>query len=97
MKVESGGDALSATWHGNAFDDYVGYDLDDDGFGDIPYELTDLSNVLESRNADLAFLRGTPALGLVSVAGHVVPLFAPKPILRDSHPRLTPRTGPDAN
>ncbi len=97
VKVESGGDALSAGWEGNVFDDYVGYDLDGDGFGDIPYELTDLSNVLESRNGDLAFLRGTPALALVSVAGHVVPLFAPKPIVRDLHPRLTPRASSDAH
>lgn len=97
VKVESGGDALGVQWEGNEFDDYVGYDLDHDGFGDIPYELSDLSNVLESRNADLAFLRGTPALALVSVAGHVVPLFAPKPILKDLHPRLTPREWPHAN
>lgn len=97
VRVESGGDALGVSWEGNEFDDYVGYDLDGDGFGDIPYELTDLSNVLESRNADLAFLRGTPALALVSVAGHVAPLFAPRPLLRDLHPRLTPLELPNAN
>ncbi len=97
VHVESGGDALGVTWQGNAFDDYAGYDLDGDGFGDVPYELSDLSNVLESRNADLAFLRGTPALALVSVAGHVVPLFAPRPVLRDERPRLTALELPHAN
>lgn len=97
VRVESGGDAMKVSWEGNAFDDYVGYDLDGDGIGDIPYELSDLSNVLESRNADLAFLRGTPALALVSVAGHVVPLLAPRPVLRDLHPRLMPRETPHAN
>jgi len=88
VRVESGGDAMAVSWNENAFDDYVGYDLDGDGIGDFPYELSDLGNVLESRSADLAFLRGTPALGLVSIAGHVVPLFAPKPVLRDARPRL---------
>jgi nitrous oxidase accessory protein len=88
--VESGGDALQVTWAGNAFDDYVGYDLDGDGFGDVPYALSDLGNALEMRNADLAFLRGTPALALVSLAGHAVPLFAPKPVLVDPKPRLSP-------
>ena len=97
VRVEAGGDAMGVHWEGNEFDDYVGYDLDGDGFGDIPYELSDLSNVLESRSADLAFLRGTPALALVSVAGHVVPLFAPKPVLRDPRPRLTPLELPNAN
>ncbi len=100
VRVESGGDALSLVWDGNLFDDYVGYDLDRDGVGDVPYELTDLGNALESQNADLAFLRGTPALALVSLAGHVVPLFAPKPVLRDLHPRMAPRArrgGDDAS
>ncbi|MCC7069828.1 MAG: nitrous oxide reductase family maturation protein NosD [Deltaproteobacteria bacterium] len=91
VRVESGGDALGLVWDGNLFDDYVGYDLDGDAIGDVPYELTDLGNALEAQNADLAFLRGTPALGLVSLAGHVVPLFTPKPVLRDPHPRLAPR------
>ncbi len=97
VRVESGGDAMGIEWQGNAFDDYVGYDLDRDGFGDIPYELSDLSNVLESRSADLAFLRGTPALALVSVAGRVVPLFAPKPVLRDARPRMKPLETSNAN
>jgi nitrous oxidase accessory protein len=88
VRVESGGDALALTWEGNAFDDYAGYDLDGDGIGDVPYELSDLSNVLEQRNADLAFLRGTPAMALVALAGHAVPLLAPKPVLRDAHPRF---------
>ena len=90
VRVESGGDAMKLVWDGNLFDDYVGYDLDGDDIGDVPFELSDLGNVLESQNADLAFLRGTPALSLVSLAGHVVPLFAPKPVLKDEHPRLKP-------
>jgi nitrous oxidase accessory protein len=88
VRVESGGDAMALTWEGNTFDDYAGYDLDHDGYGDVPYELSDLSNVLESRNADLAFLRGTPAMSLVALAGHAVPLLAPKPVLRDAKPRI---------
>ncbi len=97
VRVESGGDAIGLTWDGNEFDDYVGYDLDGDGVGDLPYELSDLSNVLESRNASLAFLRGTPALALVSMAGHVVPLFAPKPVLRDPHPSMKTLERSDAH
>lgn len=100
VRVESGGDALGLVWDGNLFDDYVGYDLDGDDIGDVPYELSDLGNALEAQNADLAFLRGTPALALVSLAGHVVPLFTPKPVLRDPHPRLAPRAphgGDDAS
>lgn len=94
VRVESGGDAMALKWEGNAFDDYAGYDLNQDGYGDVPYELSDLSNVLEQRNGDLAFLRGTPAMALVSIAGHAVPLLAPKPVLRDERPRMGKRGRP---
>ncbi|QQR90350.1 MAG: nitrous oxide reductase family maturation protein NosD [Myxococcales bacterium] len=36
VRVEGGGTALNTTWRGNMFDDYVGYDMDEDGVGDIP-------------------------------------------------------------
>jgi nitrous oxidase accessory protein len=88
VRVDGGGDALGVVWNGNEWSDYAGYDLDRDGVGDLPYELKDLSGALTSRHADLSFLRGTLALGLVGVAGEVVPLFAPKPVLRDPAPRI---------
>jgi nitrous oxidase accessory protein len=96
VRVDSGGDALGVTWEGNAWSDYAGYDLDGDGVGDLPYELKDLSGALTARHPDLAYLRGTLALTLLGVAGEVVPLFAPKPILRDPAPRLNLEVG-DAN
>lgn len=89
VRVEGGGDALGVSWEGNAWSDYAGYDLDGDGVGDLPYELKDLSGALTARHPDLAFFRGTLALALVGVAGEVVPLLAPRPILRDPAPRMT--------
>ena len=49
-------------WEGNDFDDYAGYDLDRDGYGDLPYELRSLSGALVSQHPALAFFRGAPAL-----------------------------------
>jgi nitrous oxidase accessory protein len=88
VRVDGGGDALGVRWVENTWSDYAGYDLDGDGKGDLPYELKDLSDALSVTHPELAFLRGTPALGLVAVAGEVVPLFAPKPVLHDDHPRM---------
>lgn len=88
VRVDGGGDALEVSWEGNAWSDYAGYDLDGDGIGDIPHELRDLAGALEARHGDLAFFRGTPALALISVAGHVVPLFQPKTLLRDERPSM---------
>lgn len=90
VQVEGEGDALGVDWQGNEFDDYAGYDLDGDGFGDLPYELRSLSGELVSEHPELSFFRGSLALALVSAAGEVLPLFAPKTLVRDPHPRLAP-------
>jgi nitrous oxidase accessory protein len=86
--VEGGGDARRALWEGNHYDDYVGYDLDGDGTGDVPYELRRLSTHLSSGIPNLAFFRGTPAFGVVDVLGKVVPLFTPHTLLVDERPRM---------
>ncbi len=86
--VEGGGDARGVTWNRNHYDDYAGFDLDDDGIGDVPYELRSLSADLESRYPNLAFFRGTPALQLVELAGRALPLLTPTTILVDAAPRV---------
>jgi nitrous oxidase accessory protein len=88
VSVEGGGDALGVTWTGNNFDDYVGYDLDGDGYGDLPYELRSLSGDLTSRTPELSFFRGAAALSLVEAVGHAVPILAPKLLLKDPRPRV---------
>jgi nitrous oxidase accessory protein len=86
--VEGGGDALTDEWEGNQFDDYAGYDLDGDGFGDVPYQLRSLSGELTAQYPDLTFLRGLPALSLTDAVGHLVPLYQPRTVLVDPKPRL---------
>ncbi|NIR60425.1 MAG: nitrous oxide reductase family maturation protein NosD, partial [Gammaproteobacteria bacterium] len=88
VRVEGRGSALDARWLGNAFDDYAGYDLDGDGFGDVPYELRSLGQQLTSRFPELRFFLGTPALALVELVGRVVPAFQPPRLLVDPQPRL---------
>ncbi|RME75801.1 MAG: hypothetical protein D6776_02490 [Planctomycetota bacterium] len=75
-------------WSGNRWDDYRGYDLDGDGFGDVPYELRSLSGELTAKHPELRLLAGTPALALIDVAAHAMPLLQPRLILRDPHPRM---------
>ena len=56
--------------------------------GDVPYELRSLANQMTGRYPEVAFLRGTPALWLVDVSNHILPLFRPKTIMRDSTPSM---------
>jgi nitrous oxidase accessory protein len=88
VAVEGGSDALGTRWDFNDWNDYAGYDLDGDGIGDIPYELRSLSSDLMSRTPSLQFFRGSPALALTDAVSHVVPLFTPRVILIDPHPRM---------
>ena len=90
VRVDGGGTAADIEWHGNYFDDYTGYDLDDDGTGDVPYELRSATAQLVGEHAQLALFRGTPALGLVDAAAHLDPLFQPQLVLADPRPRVVP-------
>lgn len=88
VRIEGGGDARAAEFHGNDWGDYAGYDLDGDDVGDLPYELRSLAGDLSTRNPQLRLFRGSPAMWLVEIVGRVVPLFRPTTILIDPEPRL---------
>lgn len=88
VMVEGGGDARASRWDGNYFDDYVGYDLDGDGAGDVPYTLRSLSDALTGKVPSLAFFRGTPSLTLLELVGQLVPLMTPRTLVVDERPRI---------
>ena len=90
VEVAGGGDALGVKWRRNDFDDYIGYDMDNDGYGDVPYTLRRLSSQLQSRFPGLAFFRGSATLALLDAMSELFPLFKPRTILRDPRPRLGP-------
>jgi nitrous oxidase accessory protein len=87
-RVDGGGDALGVEWEGNYFDDYAGYDLDDDGVGDVPFELRSFAGELVGKRPELAFFSGTPALALADAASHLDPLYQPRLVLVDRTPRM---------
>lgn len=88
VRVDGGGDALAVTWIENDFDDYAGYDMDGDGFGDIPHEPSSLSGELTDTYPEMSFFHGSPTLAMLEVAGRVVPMFAPRKILVDARPQM---------
>lgn len=91
VHVEGNVDPAQATWHGNYFGDYAGYDLDGDGTGDLPHEARSASGELVTRHPDLAFFRGGAVLGAVDAASKLLPLWRPKTLLVDAAPRMAPR------
>lgn len=93
VRAEERGDLMNTRWARNYFDDYQGYDLDGDGFGDIPYELRSLSGELIGEYPDLSFFRGTAALSVIEAVSSFMPLFQPSPLLVDHRPRMQPLPG----
>lgn len=92
VEVEGGGDALGVDWKENAFDDYAGYDMDRDGYGDIPYELRRLSSQLASTYPQLLFFRGAITLELLDAISLLFPLVEPQTTLIDSRPKMSAAT-----
>jgi nitrous oxidase accessory protein len=88
VEVEGGGDALGVDWTENAFDDYAGYDMDRDGYGDIPYELRRLSSQLASTYPQLLFFRGAITLELLDAISLLFPLVEPQTTMIDSRPKM---------
>ncbi len=92
VEVEGGGDALGIEWNENAFDDYAGYDMNQDGYGDIPYELRRLSSQLASTYPQLLFFRGAITLELLDAISLLFPLVEPQTTLIDSRPKMRAAT-----
>jgi len=89
VEVDGRGDARAASFSGNEWDAYVGYDLDGDGVGDVPHQPRSLAADWIARTPALAFFRGTAALGAVEWLGRALPLFGTAPLLVDPAPRLS--------
>ncbi len=90
VSVEGGGVAGDVAWSGNYWSDYTGYDLDEDGTGDLAYELRSFEGDLVDRAPALAFFHGTTALGAAEAVTTLIPLYAPRTLLTDPAPRMAP-------
>lgn len=88
VTLDGGHDAMDTSWTQNFFDDYQGYDLDGDGFGDVPHVFRSLSSDFISKRANVAYFRGTVALGVVDVVGRAFPILDTKTLLVDRRPRM---------
>ena len=89
-----GGRSENNSWtvgqQGNYWSDYVGYDGDGDGLGDIPYKSERLFENLMDQNSSLRLFLYSPAEQALDFAARAVPFVKPKPKLTDEAPRMEP-------
>ncbi len=81
-------------WKGNYWDDYQGFDRDQDGIGDSPYELYSYADQIWSDVPTAQFFVGSPMLEVVDFLERLAPFSPPALILRDESPLRNP--GPRA-
>jgi nitrous oxidase accessory protein len=72
---------------GNYWDGYRGYDLDRDGFGDVPFRPVRLASVLVEQNEPMLILLRSFFLDLLESAERVMPVLTPD-ALADRRPLM---------
>jgi nitrous oxidase accessory protein len=81
-----------STFSGNYWDRYRGYDLDRDGFGDVPYAPVRLFALVVEQTPPALILLRSPIVDLLDFAEKVMPVLTPQTLV-DARPRMTMRSG----
>jgi nitrous oxidase accessory protein len=76
-----------STFAENYWDAYAGYDLDRDGFGDVPFRPVRLFSVLVEQNEPLLILLRSFFLDLLEAAERIVPVLTPEALV-DARPLM---------
>lgn len=74
---------------GNHWGNYLGWDRDGDGIGDIPYEANDMVDRLSWRHPSMALLLGSPAVQALRLVGRQFPVLR-VPSVVDAYPKMHP-------
>jgi nitrous oxidase accessory protein len=90
----SGGRVQENSWTvdgiGNYWSDYVGYDADNDGLGDIPYKSERLFENLMDRESLLRLFIYSPVEQAIDFAARAIPFVKPQPKVADQAPLMQP-------
>jgi len=85
--VSSNNSEQTTVFAGNYWDSYEGYDLNRDGYGDVPFRPVRLFAAIVERNAPAIILLRSPFVRLLDSAERLLPLFTPA-ALADSRPAM---------
>lgn len=91
ISVAGGKTANRNRWKGNHWDDYEGFDLDEDGVGDTPYELYAYADRVWMDVPAARFFQGTPVMAVLDFLERLAPFSTPSMMVRDEQPLMTPK------
>lgn len=78
-----------SSFSGNYWDRYRGYDLDQDGVGDVPFRPVTLFSILAERNESALFLYRSILVDVLDAAERLMPALTPVDLL-DPMPLMSP-------
>jgi nitrous oxidase accessory protein len=88
--IAGGGEPHGNSWTQNYWGDYLGYDADNDGIGDLVYKSERLFEHLIDRHPQLRLFLYSPAIQALEFAARALPIFKPQPKLTDPRPLMAP-------
>lgn len=83
-----GGTAMNNTFRANYWDDYQGFDRDDDAVGDTPYELYAFGDQLWAEEPTARFFKNAPLMEAIDFLERLAPFSTPSLLVRDEAPRF---------
>lgn len=92
IKYVASRDELWGVKDGNHWSNYLGWDRNGDGRGDVPYEANDLVDRLTWRHPMMKLLLASPAVQTLRLVARQFPLLR-APSVVDKQPRMPPRHG----
>ncbi len=88
VRVSAATTALDNVWVDNYWDTYQGFDLNQDGVGDTPYELYIYSDRIWMDRPMTQFFRGSPIMETLDFIERLGSFSEPSLVLRDPTPKL---------
>lgn len=89
IKYVASKDEFWGVKQGNYWSNYIGWDRDGDGMGDVPYEANDLVDRLTWKYPAVKLLLNSPAVQTLRLVARQFPLLRATSIV-DRHPRMLP-------
>jgi nitrous oxidase accessory protein len=77
-------------WDGNYWENYEGFDKNNDGIGDTPYTLYSYADKVWMLNPNVKFFYGSPVITILNFLAKLAPLSEPVRLLTDNHPLMQP-------
>jgi nitrous oxidase accessory protein len=78
------------SWNGNYWDDYQGFDRNNDGVGDTPHDLLAFADSIWMEMPAARFFKSAPAMELLDFLERLAPFSTPDRLLKDDAPRFRP-------